>query len=240
VTQTSDILEAIRTAGIPLNTTQLAEQLPHIPKASISAACSQLRQQGVLIGTVEEGRVAFRVAAGAGPSDTYTVNVDDDTTDGGDDEGVEPARSAEPVVAPPVAAATPAPEKPPTQSFSPAGMKVRPEVEQDEDPRAANSVMEGLLRDPVDRLREARALNLAESRRRANVQAAEAEKKDTPANPELAANLRGPLQGTPIASSNRNDGRLCRELAAAVLAHWPGRIPYDVQRLVNSAATLPL
>jgi hypothetical protein len=70
----------------------------------------------------------------------------------------------------------------------------------------------------------------------------EAAKNDAPANPELKAaavsaeRIHGALRARPA----RNDVRLCRELAAAVLAHWPGQIPYDVQRLVNSAATLPL
>lgn len=224
MTQTSDILEAIRTAGIPLNTTQLAEQLPHIPKPSISAACSQLRQQGVLTGTVEDGRLHFRVIAGAGPSDTYKTHVDDEAGNVDDDEPAGPVE--EPVTeGPKHADVDPAAEKPPTQSFSPNGMDIH-----------AVAGM-GVEIEPLDLPVNDRMENM----RRRLAAARDQRLTDTP-NPELAAaaasaqNLQGSLRARPP----RNEGRLCRELAAAVLARWPGEIPYEVQRLVNNAATLPL
>lgn len=223
MTQTSDILEAIRTAGIPLNTTQLAEQLPHIPKPSISAACSQLRQQGVLTGTVEDGRLHFQVIAGAGPSDTYKTHVDDEAGNVDDDDPAGPVE--EPVTeGAKHADVDPAAEKPPTQSFSPTGMDIHAVA-----PMGVESEATDL---PVD-------VRMANMRRR------EADAADRHLAPEAfnsarmaQAEVAGILRGPP--RPPRNDGRLCRELAAAVLARWPGEIPYDVQRLVNSAATLPL
>lgn len=232
MTQTSDILEAIRGAGIPLNTTQLAEQLPHIPKPSISAVCSQLRQQGVLTGAVEDGRVAFRVVAGAGPSDAYNVNVNDEAADAGDDE---PAGAIQGLLSEDVKPIDvgPAAVKPPTQSFSPRSMERRQRREPDmsieisQDPRSFSAVLEALT-------------SQGDTMRRYTFDRDEPEKDNTQANPELAAVRSERPPGTVTTRPARNDGRLCRELAAAVLARWPGEIPYDVQRLVNSAATLPL
>jgi hypothetical protein len=211
VTQTSDIIDALRKAGIPLNTDQIAEQVPHVSRANISALCSQLRKREILVGGVEDGRLAFTIAPGALPFKLDGIDLDREA-------GVE--------LAPVDDEATD--EKPPTQSFSPTGMELRPAVEESGTPGRVSETVEALIVQ-------------TEKRRRAQAETTEPPKGDAPANPELTAAASATrIQATVGARTSRNDGRLCRELAAAVLQRWPGEIPYDVQRLVNSAAALSL
>lgn len=238
MSQTSDIVEALAAAGVPLNSEQLAEQVPHITRANVSALCSQLRKRGVLAGTVEDQKILYSVVPCATVPSLEAAA--DEVVPAAGSATIPDGASQEPSDGvPPVKAA-------PSVSSPRAGTKVKPVPFADE---AAKPAPQSFAVPSLD-IHE-RTANSAETKAKPE----EIEPAPSATNfgfdlgQDSADALRYgllhtqtfPRQLAADQNKSRSDSNLLvRQLAAAVLQRWPGQIPYEIQRLINSAAALPL
>lgn len=243
--QTTQIVDAIKRAGYPINTAQLAEQLPHISRDNISAFCSQLRKKGKLIGQVEEGRLAFTIAPGADL--------------GGDDSPEEETPAPAPGTEPRAGDAPGADrvEDVPAEKVDAARVLLggRPLTESEPATAVPDSAEPSLGPARPIQCIEVPPIGVPAGDALADEHPATVE-PERPGRPRLSLTdatadrghgaeafayfAAGARTTKASGSAAQRDTRLARELAAAVLARWPGEIPYDVQRLVTSAASLPL
>lgn len=234
MSQTNEIIGALEAAGIPLSTADLAEQLPHIERQNISSLCSQLRKRGLIAGEIEGQRLMYRPAAGAAAATAGDVDAAEPSVDAGDTREL---RDADGSPAPPTVEAV---AKPSTQSFSPPGLVIAVETADAEKPVAIGAG--GSFSATLGGVEA--AVRAFDKSREVGASAGHRERLATPGtvgiDPAHGADAFVYATLRPRRDAPTPDNRLARELAAAVLARWPGAIPYDVQRLVSSAATLPL